>query len=61
VGVAGLEGEQHVAAPGDQPVVEQRGLGRLAGTLAALEAEEQAGVGVHTLTRRDHEHTLDVT
>jgi hypothetical protein len=58
--VTRLEGESHLVALLHQPVVEQAGLRRLARALAALEADEDAGVGVHPCTWLSlrHEHTL---
>ncbi len=42
LGVAGLVGEQHVVPLLGEPAEQQPGLGRLAGTLAALERDEEA-------------------
>ena len=46
LGVAGLVGQQHVVPLGAQPLGEPRGLGGLAGALAALERDEAPGRGV---------------
>ena len=45
LGAAGLAGAHHVGAVGDEPLLEQRGLRRLAGAVPALEREEQTPAG----------------